>query len=206
MKKKTITLALALMLTIPMNGFAINEVAQDAFQQNVLQTSAMAFAPGSVPAESSAIDAIIPAVNAVAITMATEDMAYDTNDSTFVWSTLYNMINYYAHMDQRAVVGADYITFEAVGVQDFAGAMFGGNGILPAVPATMADRVKFDVDTNSYQIAISEMAKPQIIVIEQGNALTGTVLMADGTVEQFSMALERNHSMFGYAVVAATMN
>lgn len=203
MKKTLISLVLVATLLCSMGGLVYADNVTD------LQNRAgMDFVQGTVPAQSAALDGMIPPVNAMVLCMLEHDLAYDESDELFVWSSLYYMISLYGQMDSRAELTDAALTLPSETVCDYAAALFTNYSGLPALPAALSDFVIYDADSDSYVLArgdagLSETRIDCVTDLGDGVSQVSGVLSAleDGSVLcQFTATLTANNSMFGYSI------
>ena len=98
----TLTAAAVLALSIPFAALAVNggEAALPAGDETV-ETD---FVPGSIPAETGAVESMTPALHAGLLTLLHLGNDALTSDAGR-WETVYNMLSLYGQLDERADSG-----------------------------------------------------------------------------------------------------
>ena len=203
MKKKLISLILIAATLCSLCGWAYAVGDKD------LQQAGEAFyVPGSVPAESGAMDGMVPPINALVLCMLEQKLTYDETSDAFFWNSLYYMISLYGQLDSRAELTDDTLILPAETVEDYAAALFTNYSGLPALPVSLMDRVTFDWSTDSYRLARGDagLSETRIEAVEtlDGGALrvTGALVALEDESDlcRFSAVLTANDSMFGYSI------
>lgn len=166
------------------------------------------FVPGTVPAQSAALDGVIPPVNALVLSMLEQGLTYDDTDEVFLWNSLYYMISLYGQMDSRAELTDDMLIIPSETAADYAAALFSNYHGLPALPEQMQDRVSYDPDSDTYSLArgdagLAEIRLDSVQELADGAVLVTGSLMAledESSLCRFEAQLIPNQSMFGYSV------
>ena len=109
----TLTAAAVLAVSIPLAAMAVNggETALPAGDETV-------FVPGSIPAETGAVESMTPALHAGLLTLLHLGDDALTSDAGR-WETVYNMLSLYGQLDERADSGDGLLTVPAETVLDF---------------------------------------------------------------------------------------
>jgi hypothetical protein len=208
MKKRLLAAALSALLLLPMGGVVLAEDNTASASTPVAQETA--FLPGSVPSETSTLDAMTPAIHAAVLAMLHRDVTvFRANDTELGWETLYNMLSLYGQMDERAdYVGEDLI-LPVESVQDFSTALFPSLDALGPIPSDLADRMVYASEIDSYRLVCGNDSLAQIQLTSStrsGNTLelTGAlVYLVDGSdLAQFHATLQVRDNLFGYTIVA----
>ena len=204
MKRTLISLALTAALLCTLGGWAYAAGDKD------LRTSAPAegYMPGDVPAESTAMDAMVPPINALVLCMLEQDLVYDEDSDVFLWNSLYYMVSLYGQMDTRAELTDDTLILPSETMRDYAAALFTNYAGLPALPAHLKDRVRYDAAQDCYYLARGDAGLSETRV-DQANRLPGGLLQVSGALIaledeselcRFHAVLSANDSMFGYSI------
>ncbi|MCI8870524.1 MAG: hypothetical protein HFF39_08305 [Lawsonibacter sp.] len=204
MKRTLIALSLTAALLCTLGGWACAAGEKD------LRPSAQAegYIPGDVPAESTAMDAMVPPINALVLCMLEQDLVYNESSDVFLWNSLYYMISLYGQMDTRAELTDDTLILPSETVRDYAAALFTNYAGLPALPAHLRDRVSYDADQDCYRLARGDAGLSETRV-DRADKLPGGLLQVSGALIaledegelcRFQAILSANNSMFGYSV------
>ncbi len=203
MKKTLISISLIATLLCSMVGLAYADNVKD------LQNRAgMDFVAGTVPAQSGAMDGMVPPVNALVLCMLEHDLEYDENSDVFLWNSLYYMISLYGQMDDRAELTDESLILPSETVADYAAALFTNYKGLPELPVQLWDFVTYDSQNDSYVLArgdagLSETVIETVTDLNDGTSqVTGAlVALEDNSVLcRFTATLTANNSMFGYSI------
>lgn len=204
MKKILISLTIVVAMLCSLGGMAYADDARDL--QSLSEV--MEFVPGSVPAQSSEIDSMLPPVNAMVMCMLEQQLVYDESNEEFLWNSLYYMISLYGEMDSRAELTDDTMILPAETVEDYAAALFAGYSGLPVLPEALKDRVTYDAKSGCYHLArgdagLSELVIEELSTLENGLVEVSGVLRAqedNSILCRFTADLLENNSMFCYAI------
>ena len=218
--KKIALMALVLsVLVVPMTGkVSADDHVSDTTPPVIVQPDSpdtqQGFLPGTVPAESSVMDAIQLPVHALVLSMAEGELAYDASSDDFVWNALYYALNMYGQTDDRAQLEGDTLILPSEAAQDFLCALFAQRTQLPALPEVLADRIGYDALTDQFCLTIGDVGLAQTVF--ESPVYTGNGLYTvDGNLTNpedssilcsFRITLEENESMFGFSVVNAVLN
>ena len=200
----TLTAAAVLALSIPFAALAVNggETALPAGDE-IVETG---FVPGSIPAETGAVESMTPALHAGLLTLLHLGDDALTSDAGR-WETVYNMLSLYGQLDERADSGDGLLTVPAETVLDFSAALPGGPVYLNTLPEDLADRMTYLADQDSFQVVCGDdnLAEIQLSgsTVEQGKlVLSGRLVYSvDGSVlTGFQAVLQPTDSLFGYQI------
>lgn len=206
MKKLFCTLLSVCLLALPMSASVL---ADDLSAAPQTQFEEVGFLPGSVPADSALTDGISLPLSALALSMLESGMDYDAGSDTFVWNALYYVLSLYGHEDDRAQVTEHSLLLPSECIGDFFAALFATRDALPAIPAELTDKVKYNSHTDLYELALGD---PALVALEQASpvpaadglfTLDGTLTApADGHILcTFRAVLVENDTMFGFSIV-----
>jgi len=196
MKKRLLSICLIVTLVLTLGGAAM-----------AASKPASNFIPGHVPAETDALQSVKPALHALVLCMAENDLEYSKSD-LFTWKSLYYMLSLYGEMDSRAELTDDTLILPAETAADYASALFPDFDGLPRLPAALADSVSYDANQDQYRLARGDEGLAET-VLTGSKTLSGGGLLVDGnlvdptdgsTLVKFQAALTPNDGMFGYAV------
>lgn len=218
--KKIALMALVLsILVVPMTGrVSADDHVSDTLPPVIVQPDSpdvqQGFLPGSVPAESAAMDAIRLPLNALILSMAEHGLVYDADSDDFVWNALYYALNMYGQTDDRAQLDGDTLVLPSESAQDFLCALFAGRSQLPALPETLADRVGYDALTDQFCLTVGDVGLAETVFdapVYSGDGLytvDGRLTNPeDGAVLcSFHAVLEENESMFGFSIQNVVLN
>ena len=200
----TLTAAAVLALSIPFAALAVNggETALPAGDV----TAKTGFVPGSIPAETGAVESMTPALHAGLLTLLHLGNDALTGDAGR-WETVYNMLSLYGQLDERADSGDGLLTVPAETVLDFSAALPGGPVDLNTLPEDLADRMTYLADQDSFQVVCGDDNLAEIRLdsstVEQGRlVLSGSLVYSvDGSVlTGFQAVLQPTDSLFGYQI------
>ena len=186
----TLTAAAVLALSIPFAALAVNgwETALPAGDV----TAEIGFVPGSIPAETGAVESMTPALHAGLLTLLHLGDDALTGDAGR-WETVYNMLSLYGQLDERADSGDGLLTVPAETVLDFSAALPGGPVDLNTLPEDLADRMTYLADQDSFRVVCVERDKlvlsGSLVYSVDGSVLTG-----------FQAVLQPTDSLFGYQI------
>lgn len=205
MKKTLISFTLVAALLCSMVGLAYADNVTD-----LRSRAGMDFVSGTVPAQSSSMDGMVPPVNALVLCMLEHDLEYDESSDVFLWNSLYYMISLYGQMDDRAELTDESLILPSETVCDYAAALFTNYEALPELPAQMWDYVTYDEQSDCYVLArgdagLSETVIETVSDLGSGETeVTGAlVALEDNSVLcRFTATLAANNSMFGYSISA----
>ena len=146
----TLTAAAVLAVSIPFAAMAVNggETALPAGDETV-------FVPGSIPAETGAVESMTPALHAGLLTLLHLGDDALTSDAGR-WETVYNMLSLYGQLDERADSGDGLLTVPAETVLDFSAALPGGPVDLNTLPEELADRMTYLADQDSFRVVCGD--------------------------------------------------
>lgn len=203
MKKFLVSFTLVAALLCSMSGLVYADSVTD-----LQERAGMDFVHGTVPAQSAAMDSMIPPVNAMVLSMLEHDLAYDENSDVFVWNSLYYMISLYGQMDSRAELTDDSLILPSETVCDYAAALFTNYSGLPALPAALSDFVTYNADSDSYVLArgdagLSETRIDAVTDLGGGVSQVSGALVAledNSVLCRFTATLTANDSMFGCSI------
>lgn len=209
MKKRLISVTLIVTLLCTLGGLTY-AVGEGDLQP---QDSAVEFMPGTVPAQSTAVEGMIPPINALVLCMLEQGLDYNDTDDVFLWNSLYYMISLYGQCDLRAELTDESLILPSEVVQDYAAALFTNYNGLPQLPEALKDRVRYDSSTDCYYLergdaGLSETRIEQVEHLVGGGLRVDGVLVAleDGSeLSRFSAKLDANDSMFGFSVSDLTI-
>ncbi len=209
MKKRLISMTLIAVLLFSLGGMTYAVGEGDLMPQD----SAAQFTPGTVPAESTAVEGMIPPINALVLCMLEQGLTYDDSNDVFLWNSLYYMISLYGQCDLRAELTDESLILPSETVQDYAAALFTNYNGLPQLPDALKDRVRYDSSTDSYYLergdaGLSETRIERVEHLAGGGLRVDGVLIAleDGSeLSRFSADLKANDSMFGFSVSDLTL-
>lgn len=214
MKQKLFALILILALAVP--AYALSDgQTQAPFSPppGCVSTPAEGpeeFIPGSVPAEAWSLEPMIAPINALVMCMAERDLDYNADSAVFQWNALYYMLSLYGWMDSRAQFTDDTLTLPAETVRDYAEALFPAEDGLPALPAELEGRVRYDAGKDCYLLARGDEGLSETVFDDTERLpggltrITGAMLaLEDGSVlYPFRATLRANDSMFGFTICA----
>ncbi|MBO5340101.1 MAG: hypothetical protein J6A62_03800 [Oscillospiraceae bacterium] len=218
--KKIVLMALVLsILVVPMTGkVSADDHVSDTLPPVIVQPDSpdvqQGFLPGSVPADSSVMDAIQLPINALVLSMAEHGLVYDANSDDFVWNALYYALNMYGQADDRAQLDGDTLMLPSESAQDFLCALFAGRSQLPALPDALADRVGYDALTDQFCLTVGDVGLAET-VFEQPVCSGDGLYAVDGSLTNpedgavlctFRVELAENESMFGFSILNVVLN
>ncbi len=201
--------------TAELEGIAATQTGELTSLELEVESSLMGelnpYRDGDVPAGLSAVDAITPPVSALVLCMLELGLDYDQSDDSFYWSGLYYMLSLYGQMDSRAQFTDDTLILPPEAVADYAAALFAEFDGLPALPESMAERIQL-ID-GEYHLARGDAGQLTCEITSTVSQTDGTVLAygdmvsaVDGSaVCTFTVKLQPNDSMFGYAICDAVV-
>lgn len=204
MKKILCVLLSVCLLAIPMSASALADDLNRAPQHEEV-----GFLPGSVPADSMVTDGISLPLTALALSMLEGDLPYDADSDFFIWNALYYVLSLYGHEDDRAQVTEQSLLLPSECIGDFFGALFASRQELPAIPAELTGKVKYDPKTDLYELALGDPALVAIELTSPAPAADGLFTL-DGTLTapgdghilcSFRAVLAENDTMFGFCIV-----
>lgn len=211
MKKTLLTALAAVMLVVSAQGVILAR-AQEAVPAQNAQTQAMqteeGSLPGEVPAQSSAVDSMTPALHAVVLAMLNHEQAvFDSGDPVLGWEALYNMLSLYGQLDERSDYVGEDLVLPVETVMDFSAALVPSFSQLGGLPEDLSDRLAYDEEIDSYLVACGSdsLAQIQVTQLENQNGtlnVTGAlVYLVDGSdLAQFRAVLAPRDNMFGYTI------
>ena len=203
MKKKLISVLMIVVMLFSLGGLAYADNVKDLRSRDGVE-----FIPGTVPAESAAMDGMIPPVNALVLSMLEHDLAYDESSDVFLWNSVYYMISLYGQMDSRAELTDDQLILPSETVADYAAALFSNYSGLPALPEQMKDRVTYNAANDTYSLARGDAGLSETQILQMTRLGNGAVevfgavisLADESTMCTFTATLHVNNSMFGYSI------
>ena len=211
MKKTLLTALAAVMLVVSAQGVILAR-AQEAVPAQNAQTQAMqteeGSLPGEVPAQSSAVDSMTPALHAVVLAMLNHEQAvFDSGDPVLGWEALYNMLSLYGQLDERSDYVGEDLVLPVETVMDFSAALVPSFSQLGGLPEDLSDRLAYDEEIDSYLVTCGSdsLAQIQVTQLENQNgtlSVTGAlVYLVDGSdLAQFRAVLAPRDNMFGYTI------
>ena len=211
MKKTLLTALAAVMLVVSAQGVILAR-AQEAVPAQNAQTQAMqteeGSLPGEVPAQSSAVDSMTPALHAVVLAMLNHEQAvFDSGDPVLGWEALYNMLSLYGQLDERSDYVGEDLVLPVETVMDFSAALVPSFSQLGGLPEDLSDRLAYDEEIDSYLVTCGSDSLAQIQVTQMENQngtlnVTGAlVYLVDGSdLAQFRAVLAPRDNMFGYTI------
>ena len=211
MKKTLLTALAAVMLVVSAQGVILAR-AQEAVPAQNAQTQAMqteeGSLPGEVPAQSSAVDSMTPALHAVVLAMLNHEQAvFDSGDPVLGWEALYNMLSLYGQLDERSDYVGEDLVLPVETVMDFSAALVPSFSQLGGLPGDLSDRLAYDEEIDSYLVTCGSdsLAQIQVTQLENQNGtlnVTGAlVYLVDGSdLAQFRAVLAPRDNMFGYTI------
>ncbi len=211
MKKTLLTALAAVMLVVSAQGVILAR-AQEAVPAQNAQTQAMqteeGSLPGEVPAQSSAVDSMTPALHAVVLAMLNHEQAvFDSGDPVLDWEALYNMLSLYGQLDERSDYVGEDLVLPVETVMDFSAALVPSFSQLGGLPEDLSDRLAYDEEIDSYLVTCGSdsLAQIQVTQLENQNGtlnVTGAlVYLVDGSdLAQFRAVLAPRDNMFGYTI------
>lgn len=211
MKKTLLTALAAVMLVVSAQGVILAR-AQEAVPAQNAQTQAVqteeGSLPGEVPAQSSAVDSMTPALHAVVLAMLNHEQAvFDSGDPVLGWEALYNMLSLYGQLDERSDYVGEDLVLPVETVMDFSAALVPSFSQLGGLPEDLSDRLAYDEEIDSYLVTCGSdsLAQIQVTQLENQNGtlnVTGAlVYLVDGSdLAQFRAVLAPRDNMFGYTI------
>ena len=202
MKKMLLTVMIAALLALPLGGVALAQTPEaipDAAPQEI-------FVPGSVPAETSALESMSPALHGVVLAMLNQGQtSFDPGSPVTGWEALYNMLALYGPMDDRADCTGDEMFLPSEIVMDFAAAL--GAPISADLPEELTDRMVYDGENDGYLLVCGDDGLAQIrldgaVEADGGLEVTGALvyLVDDSDLARFTALLTVEDNLFGYAL------
>lgn len=202
----TLTAAAVLAVSIPFAAMAVNsgETALPAGDETV-------FVPGSIPAETGAVESMTPALHAGLLTLLHLGDDALTSDAGR-WETVYNMLSLYGQLDERADSGDGLLTVPAETVLDFSAALPGGPVDLNTLPEELADRMTYLADQDSFRVVcgddnLAEIRLDRSSVERDKLVLSGSLVYSvdDSVLTGFRAVLRPADNLFGYQIQALTL-
>ena len=199
------------MLVVSAQGVILAR-AQEAVPAQNAQTQAVqaeeGSLPGEVPAQSSAVDSMTPALHAVVLAMLNHEQAvFDSGDPVLGWEALYNMLSLYGQLDERSDYVGEDLVLPVETVMDFSAALVPSFSQLGGLPEDLSDRLAYDEEIDSYLVTCGSdsLAQIQVTQLENQNGtlnVTGAlVYLVDGSdLAQFRAVLAPRDNMFGYTI------
>ena len=199
MKKLILSLTLVSLLALPLGAAALT-------QPEALPSVSTEEVHGNVPAQTDAAQAMTPAVHALVLAMAENQLSYDPGDPEFVWTSLYYMLSLYGQMDERAEFTDDAMTLPAEMVRDYAAALYPDAAQLPDIPSPISQRIAYSAADDSYRLARGDEGLIQVAVDHSQTQQNGQVILSgrmtaleDGsTLYTFQATLSPRDTMFGF--------
>ena len=203
MKKKLISIALIVAVFCSLGGLAYADDVKDLRSRDGVE-----FIPGTVPAQSTSLEGMVPPVNALVLSMLEHDLDYDESSDVFLWNSVYYMISLYGQMDSRAELTDELLIIPSETAADYAAALFSNYNGLPALPEQLKDRVTYDEISDTYSLARGDagLSETQILQVKEFadgslEAFGAVVSLADESIMcTFTARLDVNNSMFGYSI------
>lgn len=202
--KKLIALVLCAAVLLGVGGWARAVGGRDLAGQAAVEE----FRPGTVPAESAAMDGMAAPINATVLCMLERDMRYDAGSDTFRWASLYYMLSLYGQMDDRAELTDENLILPRETVEDYAAALFADGRKPTPVPEQLWEWIAFDAGSDSYVLARGDAELAETRLRGASKAEDGAIQVAGALVNledetdlcRFSVRLYPNESMFGYSI------
>ena len=171
------------------------------------------FLPGTVPADSALMDAILLPINALVLSMAEHELVYQADSDAFVWNSLYYALSLSGQADDRAELTDHSLLLPSEAAQDFLRALFAQRTELPAIPEGMSEIISYEPSGDQYRLALGDVGLTETRLGELtdvGSGLytvDGTLLSpADGsTLCSFRVTLTENDTMFGFSILDVTL-
>lgn len=210
MKKVLLSCLVSLALVLSLGGTALADHEETGLPAPELQE----YAPGSVPAQTDAAQAMSPAIHGVVLAMLHYDAAeFDAGDSALAWESLYNMLSLYGQLDERSEYqDSDHLLLLSETVQDYSAALDLSFHSLGALPSALSDRLTYDAAADTYQVMCGNdsLTRFQIQATWQtadGLVLTGVLedLAQQAELARFEAVLQPRDNMFGYAITGLTL-
>lgn len=203
MKKLLLTAMIAALLVLPMEGVALAKSPEAS-----APAQSEGFVPGGVPAETDALESMVPAVHAVILAMIHHDLTvFDAANREVGWEALYNMLSLYGQMDERAEYLEEDLILPAETAMDFSAALFSRFQSLGQIPDALSDRMAYAPEIDSYRLVCGSDTLAQINLESSravGNTLEVTgalVYLVDGRdLARFRVVFQPQDNMFGYTI------
>ena len=208
MKKLILSVAVLAMLSA-----ALGPAAAAQSQQEAPSAYSMPFIHGSVPAQAAPAQAMRPALHALTLAMLENDLAFDPQDEDFLWTSLYYMLGMYGQQDQRAVLTDDTLILPPEVISDYAAALYPQVTELPEIPQSIADRMAYSAQDNTYHLARGDAGLAEVAVRSAETQADGTLALSgslvypvDGSsLASFQAVLQPTDTMFGYVITDMTL-
>ena len=167
------------------------------------------FEPGTVPADTAATDAISLPLHALVLSMVERGLDYDAESDLFIWNALYYTLSLYGQVDERAALTEEALILPSEVVLDYLSALFTRHSGLPALPAQLSDRVRYDEATDCYLLALGDFGLtelrvgPMLYTDRDTCLLEGSLIATPdgGILCSFRATLLKNDSMFGFSIL-----
>jgi len=205
--KKILCILLSVcLLALPMSASVL---ADDLSAPPQTQHEEVGFLPGSVPADSGLTDGISFPLTGLALSMLENGTDYDAASDTFVWNALYYVLSLYGREDDRAEITEQALLLPSECVDDFFAALFATRQELPAIPADLSGKIRYDAGKDLYVLALGDPALVSLDLTAPSAAahglftVTGTLTVPDSgeMICSFRATLAENDTMFGFSVV-----
>ena len=208
MKKLLLTVMIAALLVMPLEGAALAQTPEASAPAETAQE--VDFDPGCVPAETDAAASMTPALHAVVLAMLHQEQTrFSPQDGGLVWESLYNMLSLYGQLDERSSYVDGDLILPMETVQDFSSALTSSLEDLGALPEDLADRMAYASEIDGYRLTCGDDSLAQIRLESSGVngrslELTGAlVYLVDGTdLASFRVTLQPSDNLFGYTIAA----
>lgn len=195
--------------TVPVTQIDVEPAADLA---RLLSQSSV-FEPGSVPADTNATDAISLPLHALVLSMVERELDYDVESDLFIWNALYYTLSLYGQVDERAALTEEALVLPSEVVLDYLSALFARHTGLPALPAQLSDRVRYDEASDCFLLALGDFGLTELRIdtvqyTDRDTCLLEGTLIAppdDSILCSFRAALLKNDSMFGFSVLDLTI-
>lgn len=213
-KKGFISCLLAAALLVTLGGAALADHEETAPARETVQEPIRDYAPGTVPAQTGAVQSMSPAIHGVVLAMLHHGAdEFQADDTALAWESLYNMLSLYGQLDERSEYqDSDHLLLLSETVRDYTAALDVSFDELGPLPGALSDRIVYDAAADSYQVVCGNdsQAQFQVYTAEQtagGLVLEGALVsLTDQTdLARFEAALQPRDSMFGYAITALTL-
>lgn len=209
MKKILLTAMIASLLVFPFGTVALAET-QEA---SAAPTDQACYVPGEVPAETGAVESMAPAIHAVILSMLNHDAAvFDGRDESVSWEALYNMLSLYGQMDDRSEYRGETLVLQSETVRDYAAALSSGSMALEQLPASLADRMRYQKASDSLLLtcgndSLAEAQLGSVVKVNGSLHVTGSlVYLVDGSdLASFQATLAPQDNMFGYTITSLAL-
>ena len=124
-KKGFISCLLAAALLVTLGGAALADHEETAPARETVQEPIRDYAPGTVPAQTGAVQSMSPAVHGVLLAMLHHGAdEFQADDTALAWESLYNMLSLYGQLDERSEYqDSDHLLLLSETVRDYTAAL-----------------------------------------------------------------------------------